>query len=543
MRTGLIRAISMAALVLFTGLSALPAVAAGNYVQNFTTLPSNWSNVNDRFALGTGSYAGAYVTQATTNQPPRAIAVYDGTTWGTNFTYSAKLNSDSEGGNAVVGGGNRVGITFNYVDSQNYYELSVSMRKTATSDPDSGKATVARWVGGQQSFVGTEYHPAASAPWPTRDTFFTVQVQRIGIRTILSVDGTVVYDGNDLTSTTPGRIGFFAQFNNGRFDDVSVTDNTPTSYLFRSGFNSSVVATTPVCVNGTPTSSWFMTLSGADASGYAWPPTFWGGANTYVFNTAAPCTSSDPPSAMNSYVQIGIKDAPGPTGATSRVLWNNVMQWHTPGTTGLEPRAGVNHNLASGANPGQSYYIRRYLKYPSDLLWLNAEETIHGRMGENAWFTQHEYKTVCASSTTYPGRFVIDWQKPAGVPMYVLRRDNNNNCSPAQGEVWTDKTCKASGKSGECPKMIAGQWFYDEMYVSYPGTGSGGLVKYAINGAMIFNFAITGSEHLPTKPNRIKLTPGYLNTTNVEVQVDDLEVLDHVPCAEFPCGPPTHVPD
>jgi len=537
MRAGLFRTISIAAIALCAMLNALPALAAGNYTQNFTATPSGWSNVNDTFAVGTGTFAGTYVTTATTGQPYHAIAVYDGSTWGTNFTYSVKLNSDFE---SV---GNRVGIVFNYVDSQNYYDLSVSMRKTATSDPASGLATLTRWVAGVQSATIAEYHPAASAPWPTRDTFFTVSVTRVGINTVLKVDNTVVYNGNDLISTTAGRIGFFAQYNNGRFDDVSVTDNTPT-YLFRSGFNSSVVTTTPVCINGSPTNTWFMTLSGADASGFAWPPTFWNGANTYVFNTAAPCTSSDPPSAMDAYVRIGIKDAPGPTGVSSRVLWNNVIQWHTDTVNNTpEPRAGVNHNLASNANPGESYYIRRYLKYPSDLLWTDAAETVHGRMGVNSWFTQHEYKTVCASGTTYPGRFAIDWQKPAGVPTYILRRDDNNNCTPVQGEVWTYKTCKASGQSGECPKMIAGQWFYDELYVSYPNSGSGGLVQYAVNGAVIFNFAATGSEHLPTKPNRIKLTPGYLNAKNVEVQVDDLEVLATLPCASFPCGPPTHVPD
>jgi hypothetical protein len=32
-----------------------------------------------------------------------------------------------------------------------------------------------------------------------------------------------------------------------------------------------------------------------------------------------------------------------------------------------------------------------------------------------------------------------------------------------------------------------------------------------------------------------------MNATEVEVLVDDLEVLPGLPCASFPCGPPTHV--
>jgi hypothetical protein len=525
MRTGLLRAISIAPFVLCAGLSALPASAAGNYTQNFSSTPAGWINVNDTFALGTGTYAGAYVTQATTGQPERAIAVYNTNTWGTNFTYSAKLDSDFEGD------GNRVGIIFNYVDSSNYYELSVSMRKTATSDPDSGKARLARRVGPNLNVIGSEYHPAASEPWPTRDTFFTVTVQRTGIHTVVKVDNTVVYQGNDLTDTTPGRIGFFAQFNNGRFDDVSVTDTTPTSFLFRSGFNSPVVTTTPSCVSGT----WFVNLSGADASGMAWQPTFWGAPAAPAFNTAAPCTSSSPSSDMNAYVEIGLTTAnPGPTGPASQVLRNKVKQWHT--TPSLEPRAGVNHVLLSNGAPAESYYIRRYLKYGDP-----GDDSIDDLMGVNGWFTQHEYKSFCGNGgSTYPGRFVIDWQTPAGVPTYYLRRDNNNNCTPVVGEVWTNKTCLANGAANACPTMPVGEWFYDELYVSYPTSGTG-VVQYAINGAMIFNYTPTGGEHLPTKPKQVKLTPGYMNTPNLEVQVDDLEVLDHLPCAEFPCGPPTHV--
>jgi hypothetical protein len=277
------------------------------------------------------------------------------------------------------------------------------MRKTATSDPDSGKARLARRVGANLNDIASEYHPAASQPWPTRDTFFTVTVQRTGIHTVVRVDNTVVYEGNDLTDTTPGRIGFFAQFNNGRFDDVSVTDNTPTSFLFRSGFNSSVVTTTPTCIGGT----WFVNLSGADASGMAWQPTFWGAPDAPAFNTSAPCTSSSPPSAMDAYVSIGIKQVdPGPTGPASRILWNNVMQWHTNNDLSIEPRAGVNHVLLASATPAQSYYIRRYLRYPANLLWDDEEAEDHGRMGENGWFTQHEYKS---RREPFAGRRAQSW--------------------------------------------------------------------------------------------------------------------------------------
>jgi hypothetical protein len=184
------------------------------------------------------------------------------------------------------------------------------------------------------------------------------------------------------------------------------------------------------------------------------------------------------------------------------------------------------------------------LKYPGNLLWDNEAAKDHGLMGLNSWFAQHEYKTTCQEDgSSYPGRMVLEWAKEGEVPTYILRRDTGNNCAGSVGEVWTPRKCKASGEPGECIKMPVGKWFYDEFYVSYPNNGVGGVLQYAINKKVIFNYTFTGSEHLPTKPNRVKLTPGYLNAINVDVWADDLEVLDYVPCATFPCGPPTHVPD
>jgi hypothetical protein len=96
---------------------------AGNYSFDFSSAPTNWVAVDSTYGLGTNSYAASYVTQA--ESTPRAIAVYNNSTWGTNYTYSVKLNSDYEGGDHTEpGSGNRVGVVFNYVDANNYYELS-----------------------------------------------------------------------------------------------------------------------------------------------------------------------------------------------------------------------------------------------------------------------------------------------------------------------------------------------------------------------------------------------------------------------------------
>jgi hypothetical protein len=160
-------------------------------------------------------------------------------------------------------------------------------------------------------------------------------------------------------------------------------------------------------------------------------------------------------------------------------------------------------------------------------------------MGPNSWFTQHEYKTGCSASR--PGRLLINWEKNAGVAKYHLTRDNNNNCGVTNVSV---PLVTLTAGSGTVPAMPQGTWFYDEVYMSYPTSGATpGVVKYAINGQTVFDYATSGSDVLPSLPNRVKLTPGYLNAENVEIQVDDLEVLAEMPCASFPCGAPTHIVD
>ena len=73
--------------------------AAGNYSENFDDgLAQGWTTVNDTFAV-----TNAYYANTGTTYPQRSIAVYNGTTWNTDYTYNVKLNSDYEAD------GNRVG--------------------------------------------------------------------------------------------------------------------------------------------------------------------------------------------------------------------------------------------------------------------------------------------------------------------------------------------------------------------------------------------------------------------------------------------------
>ena len=122
-----------------------------------------------------------------------------------------------------------------------------------------------------------------------------------------------------------------------------------------------------------------------------------------------------------------------------------------------------------------------------------------------------------------------------------------NDCDPAVGAQWEAPHCNFGAA---CPPPPAGTWFYDEFEVYAPtDSTTAGFVKYAVSpnttgpAVVIFNVASDATRPLPAIPNRVKFTPGYMNTTNLEVQVDDLEVYSAPPCGSFPCGPPTHVPD
>ena len=203
--------------------------------------------------------------------------------------------------------------------------------------------------------------------------------------------------------------------------------------------------------------------------------------------------------------------------------------WHPNGDKSISPRTGANYDIQNGSTPPDHFYMRRWLKYPAGFMT--------SQMGPDSWFAQHEYKTGC-SGGALRGRLRINWERNGGNMKYHLIRDNVNNCELPDALV--DLAVRTPGV--DAPAMPQGSWFYDEVYMRYPTNGLNGVVKYAINGAMVFDYTTTGSTNtLPSLPNRLKLTPGYLNATNVEILVDDLEVLADIPCAAFPCAAPAHI--
>jgi hypothetical protein len=470
---------------------------AATYSENFDdNQAQNWSTVNNTFTAVDGYYRnneGGFET---------ILSVYDGATWNTDFTYNASLYT-------VHGAtGNRVGVVFNYQDSSNFYELLFN----ATGDVFLNKV-----IGGTRTLVQGDTFPA-----PGNGTWFDVEVVRSGSNTSVTANGQHVLTVAQ-TELGAGKIGVACRFNTCRYDDVSVTGGgslpPAPAALFRSGFESGVNLVGPTCNSG----AWFMDMGGTDsATGHTWMPTMWGPPATTAFNTAIACTAT-----FTDYLVLQLKNVTGPTGTTTRVLSDHLQSLEQTRPSGI-PRGGISyHPESEQSTMPNRVYIRRWLKFSSNLAtgW-----------GNHDWFVQHEYK---GQDCELPRRLLVYWRTDGNaVPFYSLTLDSANNCG-APNEftpIWEERCYPTQG--GNCPAFPTGQWFYDEYFVQHSASGTAqDRVAYAINGQVIFD---RQAPVVTPTPRFHKLTPGYLNIPNIEIQTDDLEVHADIPCAEFPCGPPQH---
>lgn len=479
--------------------------AASNYSQNFTSGAPSWAAASG--TSGTWSASSGYYSNVFESTNPAMVAVYTGDTWATGFTYSLKMFSDYNGT------GNRVGAVFNYVDVSNYYAVQINM---------SGQVYLYQVSGGTFSLLSQGQ--VSTTAVPGNDQWFTVTITRSGNSVTIGVGGETAISNLPLPSSPQGRIGFITRYNHGRYDDVNVA-LAETPPLFRSGFESGVTLTSPECIGpaGDPSAQvYFQNLTGQDNPLGAWPPTFYTTPSpSRIFNTGLSCNN-----AFATYMDHTLKNVTGPTGTTTRVLSNTIKDVEAP--DGDIPRLGVSYAWADTYTPSNTYYIRRYLKYPSNLLTS---------MGTHDWFVQHEYKTRDCTGT--PRRLILYWHSNgSSVPYYRLMMDQATNCGiPNEFTPIWEMTCYPS-LGQNCPAFPVGQWFYDEFFVRYSASGSSqDRVAYAINGQIVFD----RQQPMPSNVHRgIKMTPGYLNIPNMEVQVDDVEVHAAPPCGTFPCGPPQH---
>ncbi|MGH7957067.1 MAG: choice-of-anchor D domain-containing protein, partial [Opitutaceae bacterium] len=177
--------------------TAVPALAASNYSQNFDANSTGWGTVSGTWTRSGGTY------NSSNTPSPGALTTYNNDTWTSDYTYTVSVLS------TFANSGNKVGLVYNYVDSSNYGEVMFS---------PGADATLKKVVGGVTTTVTSTYRPA-------QGVFFSVQVVRSGSNTTVKVDGVTLTAFNNIAQTglPTGRIGLKAISNPGQFDNVVVT--------------------------------------------------------------------------------------------------------------------------------------------------------------------------------------------------------------------------------------------------------------------------------------------------------------------------------
>ena len=497
------------------------AHAAGAYLQTFDSdPPPGWVEVDAWSAT-----AGYYVNANTA--PFRAIAYFADRRWDTDFTYSLRMYSDLGGTSS-----HKVGVVLNFVDEMNYLEVAIDMLGNVELNQVSGGVRPATPI------------KTAHVDGLVKDAWFDVTIVRSGpnkVRVRIGNQDVLTYD--QLSSAPLGYIGVLSQFNWGRFDDVKVTP-----VVFRAGFGAGTTVTpNPTtdmkagCVGPAGEEKYQVDLTGTEsATGTVWPPSFWGAPSVVLMNTILGCDKT-----FSDYLDVRLKSVTFVNGQTTQVLSNTVKNVTAP--VGESPaRLGLGYSPTENENIPSRFYVRRYIKYSSQL----------ANPGAGKWFVQQEFKNKTCSDAEPPRRLILYWHTDAdGKQYYRLRMDHSNNLNcgfdwNAPASDFPEQRCFAA-PNGPCPAFITNQWFYDEYFVQYSSGGaSTDRVAYAINGQVIFDYPAQApagqcTQSKPcrvssSKPRGIKLTPGYTNIPNVEVQADDVEVYHDMPCRTFPCGAPSH---
>ena len=345
-----------------------PAYSAGSYAQSFDSdPPAAWVEAVDTWSATNGYYANA------TTQPFRAIAYFGERRWTTDFTYSLRMYSDLRGT-----GNHKVGVVFNYVDELNYYEIAINML---------GDVELNQVNGGVRTALDTGHSSV-----PAIDTWFDVAVVRSGSNNVrVRIGNEDVLDYDQLSSPPTGYLGVLSQYNWGRFDDVKVTP-----VVFRAGFGTGANVTQPTCVG----TKWQLNLTGTESgTGTVWPPTFWGTPSVVMMNTILDCNRTP----FTDYLVASIKSVTGQNGQSTRVLSNTVKNV-TPQPDGNIGRLGLSYTVGTEGDVPYRFYVRRYLKYSSNL----------ANPGNGMWFVQHEFKNTSCDPAR---RLSLNWQtNSAGEP-------------------------------------------------------------------------------------------------------------------------------
>lgn len=179
------------------------------YSENFDDgVANNWL-----IATGGGTWAVTGTTdkvyESTSTAAGPEISYYNSTTYDTNYTYTAKVNTWGAGWN------NQVGLVWYFKDTSNYYRIGLAN----VNDPSGKNLHLWERVGGSESEVASATFSLTSP--------ITVTVERTGTTTVIKLNGTTYITRTQTALTGGGKIGVFDVNAGGKFNDVTITDHVP----------------------------------------------------------------------------------------------------------------------------------------------------------------------------------------------------------------------------------------------------------------------------------------------------------------------------
>lgn len=175
------------------------------FSENFDDdLANGWTIATGKWAIETGAYRSVALG-------PADISLYTGGSWGTDFTYRARIR------NGFGNSGNRAGAVYNYQDSNNYFAVLFSPVAPAGAPPGP-TAYLSKVVGGTPTTVATaNFSGGESGLW------FDVNVIRSGTGSTVRVNDATVFDNVAQPELGAGKVGLMTMFTDARFDNVSLT--------------------------------------------------------------------------------------------------------------------------------------------------------------------------------------------------------------------------------------------------------------------------------------------------------------------------------
>ncbi len=153
---------------------------------------------------GKGSWAAADGTYNHSAGSDRDLTLYTGGNWETNYTYRVSIYTPASDEPAKT-----AGAVYNYVDAENYYEV--------TLNPAAKMAEVRKVIKGVSVRLAAALNDLEGGRWTD------LTILRSGANTTINVDGRRVFTAIAQGELPTGRIGLVAKGGNARFDDIVVT--------------------------------------------------------------------------------------------------------------------------------------------------------------------------------------------------------------------------------------------------------------------------------------------------------------------------------